>query len=185
MMTMRNSACLLLCVGVGLALENTGCQWISGLDEVRVDSNNDQGRTSSGAGGAGGSHGIGGMGGAPIGSGSTTSGGGNSGLGLCSHLDLPPQPPTLCSESLGEKVTVYFANECDMGEIVEAFWIPYDTGGGSCGPLESYGILDGPGASFSLSSNLGNRWRLVEQKSGRVLKDDLVVTTDGEVFKVP
>lgn len=185
MITMRNRACLLLCVSVGLALENAGCQWISGLDEIRVDPNKDEESTRSGSGGAGGSQSNGGMGGAPIGSGSTTSGGGTGVVGLCDHLDLPSQPPTLCSESLGDKVTVYFANECDMGEIVDVFWIPYDNGSGSCGPLEPYGTLDGPGASFSLSSNLGNRWRLVEQKSGRVLKDDLVVTADGEVFKVP
>lgn len=184
MMTMRNSACLLLCVGVGLALENTGCQWISGLDEVRVDSNNDQGRTSSGAGGAGGSHGIGGMGGAPIGSG-TTSGGGSDQVGLCNLLDLPSQAPTLCSNEGANVVDVSFVNQCDTGEVIDVYWIPAPDGNGNCDTLKWYATITGKGASHSQGTVIGHRWRLVDQISGRVLKDEVVVEKDGQVITVP
>lgn len=185
MMIMRNGAGVLLCLGIGLALGTAGCQWISGLDEIRVDTSRDEDTTSSGAGGAGGSQAAGGMGGTPISSGGTTSGGGTGQFGVCAQLDLPSQLPTICSDDTGASANISFLNECDLNEIIEVFWIPFDNGSGFCEPLKSYGLLEGTGATFSLSSGIGHRWRFVEQKSGRVLKDDVIVQFDGEVLKVP
>lgn len=161
---------------------SAGCQWISGLDDLRVSSKDEGESVTSGPGGAGG---FGGGTAASGGGGILTGGGGDITGGDCSLLDLSNQAPVYCSETLGSAVTAIFQSNCSQGETLDLFWIPDDPQmSGSCGTLTYYNTFTA-GTTLMQPTFIGHRWRIQEAGTGRVLKDDIVIDQEGQIISVP
>lgn len=159
-----------------------GCQLISGLDDLQAGSEDKNDTTSSSSGGGQGSGGFGG--GNTTGGGGSVNGAGGTIANSCEQLDLSSQSPTLCSMDLGGAAQVSFLNLCNMGEVLELYWIPHETTMGVCGSLKYYATLS-PGTSFAQGTFIGHRWRITEAGTGRVLKDMIDITEDGQQVTVP